>query len=174
MKGLVKQRGSCPDCGHAGINLGAPCPACGWLLGKTKDPEEETVRMHAFGMPSGAAVPAPQLEMLPDGVCVALEATAGPSEGMVFPVRRRTVVIGREGGEIRIPDPAISRRHASLEVLDASTVSETQPALTILLRDLSSTNGTYHNGQLIAVSRLEDGDEITIGRTVLILSIDRR
>ena len=52
-------------------------------------------------------------------------------------------------------------------------VSAVAFALTIILRDLSSTNGTYHNGQLIAFSRLQDGDEIRLGQTVLALTMDQ-
>ena len=43
----------------------------------------------------------------------------------------------------------------------------------IFLRDLGSTNGTYHNGRRISVSRLQTGDTIGIGRTVLKLQVSR-
>ena len=41
----------------------------------------------------------------------------------------------------------------------------------IFLRDLGSTNGTYHNGQRVSVSRLRNGDTIGVGRSVLKLDI---
>ena len=100
---------------------------------------------------------------LPIGMTVALEVTDGPERGSVHRLRRRVVVVGREQGEIVIPDPGISRRHASIEVLDMDTV---------ILRDLSSTNGTYHNDQLIAFCKIQDGDEIRVGATTLTVSID--
>ncbi|MFQ5700574.1 MAG: FHA domain-containing protein [Acidobacteriota bacterium] len=102
------------------------------------------------------------LEM-PEGMSIALEVTQGPFQGNIFPIRRRCVILGREQGEIRIPDPMISRRHASIEVLDKGTV---------LLRDLASTNGTYHNENLIAFCKLQDGDEIGMGATRLTISLD--
>jgi len=74
------------------------------------------------------------------------------------------VIIGREEGEVQIGDPMISRRHATLEVHDLET---------IILRDLSSTNGTYHNDQLIAFCRIQDGDEIRLGSTTMTVSVDQ-
>ena len=101
---------------------------------------------------------------LPDGISVALEVTDGPVTGLVYHLDRRVVVIGREEGEVQIGDPGISRRHATLEVLDLDT---------IILRDLSSTNGTYHNDQLIAFCKLQDGDEIRLGSTTLTVQVDQ-
>lgn len=94
---------------------------------------------------------------------IILEVVGGPFCGNSFHVDRRRVVIGREEGDIRIPDPMISRRHASLEVLDGNTV---------LVRDLSSTNGTYHNEALIAFCSVKDGDEIRLGKTLMTVSIE--
>jgi pSer/pThr/pTyr-binding forkhead associated (FHA) protein len=43
----------------------------------------------------------------------------------------------------------------------------------IFLRDLGSTNGTYHNGRRVAVGRLRSGDTIGVGKTVLKLHVTR-
>ena len=176
MKATTRSSGSCPECGHRGVPSAGTCAACGFFLGGAPDPMDATIRLRLPGAPGAPAVgaaPVPQVEALPSGVGIALEVIAGPGKGTTFPILRRVVVIGREQGEIRINDPAISRRHASLEVLDVPAVSAVAFALTIILRDLSSTNGTYHNGQLIAFSRLHDGDEIRLGQTVLTLSMDQ-
>ena len=82
---------------------------------------------------------------------IEVKELCGPACGRTYAVTCRNATIGREEGEIRIADPGVSRRHASVEVHDAETV---------ILRDLSSTNGTFHNDQLIAFSRLRDGDEV--------------
>jgi diguanylate cyclase (GGDEF)-like protein len=42
------------------------------------------------------------------------------------------------------------------------------------LRDLESTNGTYHNGGKITRALLKNGDKIRIGSTVLMLSLSDR
>jgi pSer/pThr/pTyr-binding forkhead associated (FHA) protein len=69
-------------------------------------------------------------------------------------------IISREPGyAISIPsDPSISRKHA--EVVRTGDVC--------VLRDLGSTNGTYHNGKKIdSEVELKSGDQIQIGATVL-------
>src|SRR5262245_53627929 len=82
------------------------------------DRMSRTVRMPAIQSPAAPAareaVSAQSLG-LPDGLTVALEVTGGPERGQVFHLDRRIVVIGREEGEMQIPDSMISRRHASLE-----------------------------------------------------------
>jgi FHA domain len=65
--------------------------------------------------------------------------------------------IGREGCDITIGDPDVSRRHAAVRVEgDTATIE-----------DLGSTNGTYVNGERIDAPRsLRDGDEVQIGAIV--------
>lgn len=65
--------------------------------------------------------------------------------------------IGREGCDVNISDPEISRRHAAIK-LDGGTVA---------IEDLGSTNGTFVNGERISGARaLSDGDEVRFGGTV--------
>jgi hypothetical protein len=67
-------------------------------------------------------------------------------------------VIGRlQGSEVEIQDPGASRRHAEIRRDGADFV----------VVDLGSTNGTLVNDQPVAEATLEDGDRITIGRTIL-------
>lgn len=101
---------------------------------------------------------------LPEGLTVTLDLTDGPQRGRSVRVTQSRTVIGREEGEIRIPDPLMSRRHVVLEIYDPDT---------ILLKDLTSTNGTYHNGRLIDHCKLQDGDEIRIGSSILSVAIER-
>ncbi len=64
------------------------------------------------------------------------------------------VTIGREGCDVVLPDPEVSRRHAALRVTDGRLVVE----------DLGSTNGTFVNGEQITGPReLELGDEVRFG-----------
>ncbi len=100
---------------------------------------------------------------LPEGLALVLDVTDGPQRGKSVRVGHSRSVVGREEGEIRIRDPLVSRRHAVLEVFDAET---------IILKDLASTNGTYHNGRLIDHCKLQDGDEIRFGSTILNVVID--
>ena len=61
--------------------------------------------------------------------------------------------------EVRVPDPAISQRHASLERDGGAWV----------LEDLASTNGTRVGGESIARSVLRDGDVVELGSTLIVV-----
>jgi hypothetical protein len=67
-------------------------------------------------------------------------------------------VIGRlSGSEIEIQDAGASRQHAEIR----------RDGDDFLLVDLGSTNGTLLNDAPVTEATLEDGDRITIGRTIL-------
>jgi hypothetical protein len=76
----------------------------------------------------------------------------------VFDIGKDRVVIGRlPESDVPVSDPGVSRRHAEVRREDASYI----------LVDLGSTNGTKVNEAPIGERELEEGDRITIGRTVL-------
>jgi hypothetical protein len=78
----------------------------------------------------------------------------------VFPIEQGWTRIGRSAAaDIRLEDPSVSRRHALI-------VSEQPDALRIL--DDRSLNGVFLNGEIVEWGRLEDGDELAIGRYRLI------
>lgn len=79
-------------------------------------------------------------------------------DGREWALDRDRSVIGRlAGSEIEIDDPGASRRHAEVRRQGGEFV----------VVDLGSTNGTLVNDSPISEATLEDGDRITIGRTVL-------
>jgi pSer/pThr/pTyr-binding forkhead associated (FHA) protein len=68
------------------------------------------------------------------------------------------IVIGREGVDVVIVDPEISRRHTAIRLIEGAVVIE----------DLHSLNGTWVNGRRIdSLTLLAPGDLITIGKTVI-------
>lgn len=78
--------------------------------------------------------------------------------GKAFPLTKDRVIIGRLGeSDLVLSDPGVSRRHAEVRRDDGRYV----------IADLGSTNGTMVNEATIGERELEDGDRITVGRTVL-------
>jgi FHA domain len=77
-------------------------------------------------------------------------------EVRIFAISRGWTRIGRSvAADIRLDDPSVSRRHALI-------VSEPDESLRIL--DDRSLNGVFVNGEVIEWGKLEDGDELIVGR----------
>ena len=74
-------------------------------------------------------------------------------------------VIGRGSeADVVLDDPGVSRRHAEVRV----------SAQGARLSDLSSTNGTFVDGERVSSVDLFDGATITVGRTELVFRSARR
>jgi pSer/pThr/pTyr-binding forkhead associated (FHA) protein len=99
---------------------------------------------------------------LPPGLNAVVEVVAGLDAGKVFRFSRGSVSIGRRQGEVPLTDVEVSRDHAVIEVFGREM---------IFVRDMGSTNGTYHNGRRIEMSRLRNGDSVGCGKTILRLQI---
>jgi pSer/pThr/pTyr-binding forkhead associated (FHA) protein len=125
---------------------------CAWLL----DEELEGDRGRS-GQESGACEMDPMLA-LPSGMSVVVEVVAGVDAGRVFRLATATAIVGRGEGEIPLEDTEVSRHHAVLECFGRDM---------IFLRDLQSTNGTFLNGRSIQLARIERGDQIGVGTTLL-------
>lgn len=79
-----------------------------------------------------------------------LIANADWLQGQQFPLKAHTV-LGRDSGcDITIPGTHLSRRHAEIAINGDS----------LLVRDLSSSNGTFINGKKVASGELYPGDQI--------------
>jgi signal transduction histidine kinase len=71
--------------------------------------------------------------------------------------------IGRESGNfVQLDDNEVSRRHAEIRRVGAGFV----------VGDLKSSNGTYLNNRKVERAELASGDQIQIGRTVMVYSKD--
>lgn len=99
----------------------------------------------------GERLQMPQVELT-------LDVLEGPDKGRHIRITKGNSTIGRGKAEIRIRDKDISRTHASIESFSAKQ---------IFLRDLASTNGTFLNQKKVSYARLNDGDIIQIGSTVM-------
>jgi len=129
-----------------------------WLL------DEELVEIHdRTGSGKGADVIGQDLR-IPPGMKAAVEVVAGQDLGEIYRFGRGNIGIGRKQGEVPLTDVEVSRNHAIIEVFGRDMV---------FLRDLGSTNGTYHNGRRVGVARLADGDTVGCGKTVMKLHLTR-
>ena len=83
----------------------------------------------------------------------------GDHLGAIHKIDKRPAIIGRgHDADIRIADDGISREH--VEVLGEREH--------VTVRDLGSTNGTFHNGRKVDEVELIDGDKISIGSTTIL------
>lgn len=116
---------------------------------------------------SGVGIKPIERQPSPSGVhAPALIATGGaalrlvesePDAGRELIVRDE-LVIGRDGCDVNLADPLVSRRHASFAANREGGLS---------VRDLGSSNGTFVNERPISAERaLAAGDEVRIGDTV--------
>lgn len=92
---------------------------------------------------------------------LALEVLRGPDTGRRFELpANEPQLIGRSSEALPITDTTVSRRHAEL----------TPDGGAWFIRDLDSANGSYVNGRRIRErTRLEPGDQIRVGNTLLLL-----
>ena len=130
-----------------------------WLL------DEELVELRGSGERTRAPADVIGQDLrLPPGFNAVIEVVAGLDTGKVYRFTRGNIAIGRRQGEVPLSDVEVSRRHAIIEVFGREM---------IFLRDLGSTNGTYHNGRRVSVSKLQPGDTVGCGKTVMKLQISR-
>ena len=90
---------------------------------------------------------------------VVLHAVEGPLRGRIFSIPEKPrLIVGRyEIYDVVVPEPSISRKHFVLERRPDG----------IYIIDLGSLNGTQLNGQRISTAKLDHGDLITAGQSVL-------
>lgn len=89
----------------------------------------------------------------------AIVVKEGKEPGRVFEIRGNRLTIGRSrDSDIFLEDLAVSRLHATVN---------RDPSGQYFVRDEGSANGTTVNGQRVTEQRLEEGDEISLGQTVL-------
>lgn len=82
----------------------------------------------------------------------------GPNKGKVYYLKGKRVLIGRgDKVDIQILDTKISREHAELSFVDNAYV----------ISDLSNQNGIIINDEKVKQQRINDGEKIVIGQTVI-------
>jgi hypothetical protein len=86
--------------------------------------------------------------------------------GTRHPLSGGNLVVGRgTDADVRINDPGVSRRHVEFR----TTTGQHGPEVTV--HDLGSTNGMLVDGQKTTSAVLENGAEVKVGSTTLVLHV---
>ena len=94
----------------------------------------------------------------------ALVFLSGELIAVPIPLEREEVILGRAlEADVRVNDTQVSRQHARVTSLKKEGAIPTEYVLT----DLASRNGTFLNGRRVTSERLQNGDKIAIGETIL-------
>ena len=145
----------CPECGFVNAEGANYCPRCGAFLGtpraarraSRRRPTSSTSRPASCGRSTSSDVAA--------GGGALVIRSGGGRVGQSFPLRGERVTIGRSPeADVFLDDVTVSRDHAVLVHRQGGWY----------LDDSGSLNGTYVNRKRIDSHRLEDGDELQIGK----------
>jgi hypothetical protein len=147
----------CPECGFVNDDGANYCQKCGAFVGVTDagvggsgDPVTATYRVGD----TGELIPV-DLETAASEGPVLVIRSGGGRVGESFPLDRDRMTIGRRpDSDVVLDDVTVSRDHALLVRRGGD----------LYLDDLGSLNGSYVNRRRIESHRLEDGDELQIGK----------
>ena len=101
---------------------------------------------------------------LPEKAKIVLSVMSGPSKGERHTLTKPRIVMGRQGADVAVSDPEISRHHCLLEVRDTY----------INLKDMDSTNGTFYDEERVRAAMLQDGSEFRIGGSLIHVSFQKK
>jgi hypothetical protein len=143
----------CTECGFVNVEGANYCQRCGALLPRAEgagEPVTATYRIDA----AGELVAVEPVQGTAHGPALVIRAGEG-RVGESFPVQDERMSIGRRpDSNVFLDDVTVSRDHALL----------IERAGQWHLDDCGSLNGTYVNRSRIESQRLEEGDEVQIGK----------
>ena len=143
----------CTECGFVNTEGANYCQRCGALLQRAEtagDPVTATYRIDD----AGELVPMEVGEVNPTGPALVIRAGGG-RVGEGFAVEGERMSIGRRpDSEVFLDDVTVSRDHALMSRRGEHWY----------LDDCGSLNGTYVNRSRIESHRLEEGDEVQVGK----------
>ena len=146
----------CPECGFTNADGANYCQRCGAFLGAREErsgsePSTATYRIDE----TGELVPVDVEEVVAhEGAALVIRAGGG-RVGESFALDHDRMTIGRRpDSDVFLDDVTVSRDHALIVRRGGE----------FHLDDLGSLNGTYVNRHRIESHRLEDGDELQVGK----------
>jgi pSer/pThr/pTyr-binding forkhead associated (FHA) protein len=141
----------CPQCGFANADGANYCQKCGaFLAAKSSGETTEAYQLDE----TGELRPVDIDRVTGEGATRAIRSGGGRT-GEVFSVAGERMTIGRSPeAEVFLDDVTVSRNHALL----------VRRRDGLYIDDLGSLNGTYVNRRRIESHRLENGDELQVGK----------
>ena len=146
----------CPDCGFVNPDGANYCQRCGHFLGGGAPTQEHsgepTTATYRVGE-TGELIPIDLDDAAAHGPVLVIRSGGG-RVGESFPLDGDRMTIGRRPDSDIFLDVTVSRDHALLVRRGGD----------LYLDDLGSLNGSYVNRRRIESHRLEDGDELQVGK----------
>jgi FHA domain-containing protein/zinc ribbon protein len=143
----------CPECGFVNADGANYCQKCGAFLGERAEGGDPTTATYRVGE-TGELIPV-DLDAAASAGPVLVIRSGGGRVGESFSLAGDRLTIGRRpDSDIFLDDVTVSRDHALLVRRGGD----------LYLDDLGSLNGSYVNRRRIESHRLEDGDELQIGK----------
>jgi pSer/pThr/pTyr-binding forkhead associated (FHA) protein len=147
----------CPECGFQNPEAANYCAKCGALLVKDEVGAETTMSWTPDEAGDDESAPAYD-EVGVQGPALVVRSGGGRA-GETFTIENERTVVGRSPDcEIFLDDVTVSRKHATL----------VRQGARVTIEDQGSLNGTFVNRRRVESARLEDGDELQIGKYRLI------
>ena len=146
----------CPECGFDNADGANYCQKCGAFLGAQEDkPGESQTATYRIDETTGELVPVDVEEVVAHEGAALVVRAGGGRVGESFALDGDRMTIGRRpDSAVFLDDVTVSRDHALLVKRSGD----------YYLDDLGSLNGTYVNRHRIESHRLEDGDELQVGK----------
>ncbi len=142
----------CPECGFQNPESANYCSKCGALLIHDEPGGATTMTFASDEVLDDTGPPLDDLGI--EGTALVVRSGGG-RQGETFPLDAERVEIGRSPEtDVFLDDVTVSRSHAVL--------SRDEDGYTI--EDRGSLNGTYVNRRRVEKAKLEDGDEVQIGK----------
>jgi hypothetical protein len=142
----------CPECGFQNPEAANYCSKCGALLIRDEPGQHTTMTFTPEEVNEDDSLSLADLRI--EGPALVVRSGGGRA-GETFALAGERIGVGRgPENEVFLDDVTVSRRHAVLVRRDDG----------FYIDDEESLNGTYVNRRRVESAKLEDGDEVQIGK----------
>ncbi len=143
----------CSECGFVNPEGANYCQRCGAFITASEATGEPTTAAYRIG--ETGEIEAIEIEEVVSGGAALVIRSGGGRAGESFPLEGERMSIGRRpDSDVFLDDVTVSRDHALMVERGGDW----------WIDDCGSLNGTYVNRSRIESRRLEDGDELQVGK----------